>query len=64
VVLAVHNLSDKKRTVDLGEQPGQAGDPFEMFADRDYDAIGAELKGVEVAGYGYRWIRLRETPGR
>ncbi len=64
VMLAVHNLSDKKRSADLGEQPGQEGDPFEMFADRDYDPVGPELKGVDVAGYGYRWIRLRETPGR
>ncbi|MGI8984800.1 MAG: alpha-amylase family protein [Acidimicrobiales bacterium] len=64
VMLALHNLSDKKRTVDLGEQPGQEGDPFEMFADGRYDRVGPELKGVELAGYGYRWIRLRETPGR
>jgi maltose alpha-D-glucosyltransferase / alpha-amylase len=64
VMLAVHNLSDKKRTVDIGEQPGQEGDPFEMFADRDYDPVGPELKAIELAGYGYRWIRLRETPGR
>jgi hypothetical protein len=35
-----------------------------MFADRAYDPPGAELKGLSLAGYGYRWIRLRETPGR
>ncbi|MGH9224943.1 MAG: hypothetical protein ACRD2W_14475 [Acidimicrobiales bacterium] len=63
-MLAVHNLGARARTVDLGEQPGQQGDPVEMFADRSYDAVGPELKGVEVAGYGYRWLRLRETPGR
>lgn len=63
-MLAVHNLSDKKKTVDIGEQPGQEGDPFEMFADRGYDPVGPSLKGVDLAGYGYRWIRLRETPGR
>jgi maltose alpha-D-glucosyltransferase/alpha-amylase len=50
--------------VDLGEQPGQEGDPFEMFADRDYDPVGPALKAIDLAGYGYRWIRLRETPGR
>lgn len=64
VMLAVHNLSDRKRTVDLGEQPGAEGDPVDMFADRAYAPAGAELKGLELAGYGYRWIRLRETPGR
>ncbi|HEX2048333.1 MAG TPA: alpha-amylase family protein [Acidimicrobiales bacterium] len=64
VMLAVHNLSDERRTVDLGQQPGQEGDPLEMFADRGYDRVGPELKGIDLAGYGYRWIRLRETPGR
>lgn len=63
VMLVVHNLADRKRTVDLGEQPGQEGDPVEMFADRDYDPVGPALKAIDLAGYGYRWIRLRETPG-
>ncbi|MDQ4068022.1 MAG: alpha-amylase family protein [Actinomycetota bacterium] len=64
VVVALHNLSDADCRVDLGPQPGQDGDPFEMFADQDYDRAGADLKDIELAGYGYRWIRLRETPGR
>ena len=64
VMLALHNLASKKTSVDLGEQPGQEGDPFEMFADREYEAVGPALKGIDLAGYGYRWIRLRETPGR
>jgi maltose alpha-D-glucosyltransferase/alpha-amylase len=64
VVLALHNLSDRACTVDLGEQPGQAGDPLEMFSDKEYDRVGPELKAVQLGRYGYRWIRLRETPGR
>ena len=64
VMLALHNLSDRRRTVDLGEQPGAEGDPIEVFADRRYDDLGPELKGVELAGSGYRWIRLRVTPVR
>ena len=64
VVLALHNLSDRGCTVDLGEQPGQVGDPFEMFSDKAYERVGPELKGIQLARYGYRWIRLRETPGR
>jgi maltose alpha-D-glucosyltransferase/alpha-amylase len=63
-VVAVTNLGDRRRTVDLGPQPGAAGDPVEVFSDRAYDTPTTDLKGVEVAGYGYRWIRLRETPGR
>jgi len=64
VVLALHNLSNRRRTVDLGEQPGQEGEPLEMFSDQAYDPPRADLKGIELAGYGYRWIRLRDTPGR
>jgi maltose alpha-D-glucosyltransferase/alpha-amylase len=64
VMLALHNLGDRRRTVDLGAQPGAEGEPFEVFADRSYEGVGPELKAVDVAGHGYRWIRLRETPGR
>ncbi|HEX3621349.1 MAG TPA: hypothetical protein VHT97_03440, partial [Acidimicrobiales bacterium] len=64
VVLAVTNLSDRRRTVDLGPQPGSQGDPVALFGDRTYESPGSDLKGIELAGYGYRWIRLRETPGR
>ena len=64
VMLALHNLSDRKRTLDLGQQPGAEGDPVEMLSDRLYDRVGPGLEGLELAGYGYRWIRLRETPGR
>jgi maltose alpha-D-glucosyltransferase/alpha-amylase len=64
VMLAVTNLADRRRRVALGGQPGQEGDPVETFADRAYDPVGRELDGVELGPYGYRWLRLRETPGR
>ncbi|MDQ6727859.1 MAG: alpha-amylase family protein [Actinomycetota bacterium] len=64
VMLSVTNLAGQRRTVDLGIQPDQDGDPVEVFADRAYEPVPPELTGVELAGYGYRWIRLRETPGR
>ncbi len=63
VMLSLHNLSAKRRTVDLGAQPGQEGDPVEVFADHRYDPPRLDLTGVDLAGYGYRWLRLRETPG-
>lgn len=62
-MLAVTNLGADSRTVDLGPQPGAAGDPAEVFANRSYDPVGPALKGLELDGYGYRWIRLRETAG-
>ncbi|MET0143871.1 MAG: alpha-amylase family protein [Ilumatobacteraceae bacterium] len=63
VMLAVTNLGPTKRTVDLGPQDEVEGDPIEVFADRDYPAIGPDLDRVVVAGYGYRWIRLQRTMG-
>ena len=63
VMLAVTNLGSTKRTVDLGPQDGADGDPIEMFADRAYPAVGPRLDGLEIAGYGYRWLRLRRTLG-
>jgi hypothetical protein len=63
-MLAVTNLADRRRTVDLGPQPDQQGEPVEVFGDRAYDAPSADLHGLELAPYGYRWIRLRETLGR
>ncbi|HUQ62704.1 MAG TPA: alpha-amylase family protein [Acidimicrobiales bacterium] len=64
LVLALTNLADEAHEVDPGPQPGAEGNPVEVFGNRMYEAPGAELKGVELDGYGYRWIRLRETPGR
>jgi maltose alpha-D-glucosyltransferase/alpha-amylase len=64
VMLTLHNLADRKRTVDLGRQPGTEGEPLEMFADQAYPPVKAELEGVQLSGFGYRWIRLRETLGR
>ncbi|MET0326834.1 MAG: trehalose synthase, partial [Ilumatobacteraceae bacterium] len=63
VMLAVTNLGPSKRTVDLGRQDEAGSDPVEVFADRVYPAVGPDLADIEVAGYGYRWIRLRRTIG-
>ena len=62
-MLSLHNLSAKRRTVDVGPQPGQEGDAIEVFADHRYEAPKPDLAGVDLAGYGYRWLRLRDTPG-
>ena len=37
------------------------GEPVEMFADRDYDPVAPTLTAIELAGYGYRWIRLLQA---
>jgi maltose alpha-D-glucosyltransferase/alpha-amylase len=62
-VLAVVNLSEEDCTVDLAPQPGvNDGYPVDVLADRNYPPAG-DLTAVEVAGSGYRWLRLSRTVG-
>jgi maltose alpha-D-glucosyltransferase/alpha-amylase len=59
-MLFLHNLADGEVRVDLGPQPGTRDrDVVEVFADGDYDPPTPELRGLALAGRGYRWIRLR-----
>jgi hypothetical protein len=30
-----------------------------VFANRGYDEVGADLTGIALDPYGYRWFRLR-----
>ena len=61
VLLFLHNLGREPVTVDIGRQPGQEGEPVEVFADRPYKAVRPGLKKVELGPCGYRWLRLRRT---
>jgi maltose alpha-D-glucosyltransferase/alpha-amylase len=61
--LFVHNLADRPSTLALGSQRDVEHRPLNFFADSDYGRE-VDLDAVEVAGFGYRWIRLRQTPGR
>jgi maltose alpha-D-glucosyltransferase/alpha-amylase len=60
--LFVHNLADRPCRLQLGSQRVAGQRPLNFFADSDYGP-GVNLDAVEVAGYGYRWIRLRRTMG-
>jgi maltose alpha-D-glucosyltransferase/alpha-amylase len=62
-MLAITNLADEKAVVDLGPHGTQDGVPTEVFADHDYPPVGADLNGIELGPYGYRWLRLRRTIG-
>ena len=57
-ILLLHNLADSPVIVDIGPQQ-EAERPWEMFADSPYRRPDARLKGLELRGWGYRWIRLR-----
>ena len=59
VMAFIHNLGQKEATVDLSSLEGEAELPNDVLADRDYGPT--ELKKLTVAGYGYRWIRIRRN---
>jgi maltose alpha-D-glucosyltransferase/alpha-amylase len=60
-MLFLHNLGTDDVTVDLGGLAGEAVGPNDVLADRPYPDPG-KLDALELAGYGYRWIRLRRAP--
>jgi maltose alpha-D-glucosyltransferase / alpha-amylase len=62
-VVFLHNLGADEVTVDLGPLPGldTAEGPVEVFADQGYDRPTADLRGLRVAGHGYRWIRVQQV---
>jgi maltose alpha-D-glucosyltransferase / alpha-amylase len=57
-ILLLHNLSDSPAAVDLSSVAG-ANQPWEVFADSEYDVLDPSLAGLRLGPYGYRWIRLR-----
>ena len=60
-MLFLHNLANRPCQVDVGPQPDRPGRPLSTAADSDYgDKL--DLGAIELAGYGYRWIRLHKDP--
>jgi maltose alpha-D-glucosyltransferase/alpha-amylase len=62
-ILLLHNLADKAVTLDVGKVEHGSGKPWEVFSDGDYDPPGARLTGLQLRGFGYRWIKLRTGRG-
>jgi maltose alpha-D-glucosyltransferase / alpha-amylase len=60
-MLFLHNLADRPCEVKIGRQPEQGRRVLNVVADSDYGE-DVDLDRVELAGYGYRWIRLHRTP--
>ena len=46
--------------VDLSSVYPEADFPNDVLADQEYPEPG-KLDAIQVAGYGYRWIRLRRN---
>jgi maltose alpha-D-glucosyltransferase/alpha-amylase len=61
-MLFLHNLGDEDGIVDLGSLYPEAESPNDVLADQEYAEPG-RLDKLAVAGYGYRWIRLRRGVG-
>jgi maltose alpha-D-glucosyltransferase/alpha-amylase len=57
-MLFLHNLGRHHARIDVGPVPGTGDDLHEVFSDRSYPPPRRSLRGLELAGYGYRWIRL------
>jgi len=60
-ILLLHNLADTAVTVDIGALPEMDGAPYDLFVDGPYDAPSKKLTGLELHGWGYRWIRLSRS---
>ncbi|MCW2540197.1 MAG: trehalose synthase [Frankiales bacterium] len=63
-ILLLHNLADASVTVDIGELSGMDTRPYDLLVDGPYAAPTARLAGLELHGWGYRWIRLRRSDQR
>jgi maltose alpha-D-glucosyltransferase/alpha-amylase len=61
--LFAHNLADQPCTLECGSQKTCEQRPLNFFADSDYGS-DVNLEALELAPFGYRWIRLRHEPGR
>lgn len=59
-MLFLHNLGTEEVTVDLGSLHPESDQPNDVLGDRRYPPAG-KLDALPLAGYGYRWIRLRRT---
>lgn len=56
-MLLLHNLSAEPVTIDIGALDA-VDRPYDLLVDGPYDAPTKRLTGLELHGWGYRWIRL------
>jgi maltose alpha-D-glucosyltransferase/alpha-amylase len=62
--LLLHNFADTAVTIDIGPLSGMDGAPYDLFVDGPYAAPTKKLTGLELNGWGYRWIRLSRSDQR
>ena len=57
-VLLLHNLADQPVTVDVTDL-AIGRDAYQVFGDSAYEPSAGKVTELPLAGWGYRWIRLR-----
>ena len=62
VVVAVHNLAKSACTVTLNLNTDEATHLVDLLEDQDYEPIDPNSQSIQLAGYGYRWLRLGNKP--
>jgi maltose alpha-D-glucosyltransferase/alpha-amylase len=56
--VAVHNFSDKTRTVHLDVRTDDAGEMFDVFDQNHSRADASGQHRVRLQPYGHRWFRV------
>jgi maltose alpha-D-glucosyltransferase/alpha-amylase len=59
-MLFLHNLGTEPARLDLSSVFAESDHPNQVFGDQDYTPVG-RLDALDLAGYGYRWIRLTRS---
>jgi maltose alpha-D-glucosyltransferase/alpha-amylase len=57
-IVAVTNLSGRRRTISLDLTDEERRTATDLFADRRYEPLSAQSRRIGLSGYGYRWLRL------
>lgn len=57
VAVAVHNFSEKECTVTFDLKGEDASHLTDLFGDKNSKAFDREAGSIQLAGYGYRWLR-------
>lgn len=60
-ILLLHNLAGDAVTVDIGPLDVVIEAPYDLLVDGPYERPDRKLRGLQLHGYGYRWIRLHRS---
>ena len=58
-IVAVHNLADEEREVELDLSGFPKGHLADLMGDKHYEPADGDVHRLRLDGYGYRWLRFR-----